>query len=57
MLKYCDTAYITKIYKTFENADTFIENLDESSEWKVESESDLKEYGGLKFRFVTYKRL
>ena len=56
MLKYCDTAYITKIYKTFEEADTFIDNLDKLSEWVVEEESDLKEYEGLTFRFVTYKR-
>ena len=57
MLKYCDTGYITKIYKTFEEADTFIDNLDELPEWKVESESELKEYNGLGFRFITYKRI
>lgn len=56
MLKYCDMAYITKIYKTFNEADTFIDNLDLLEEWKVESESDLKEYNGTSFRFVTYKR-
>ena len=56
MLKYCDTAYITKIYKTFHEADTFIDNLDELEEWVVEDESDLKEYEGTQFRFVTYKK-
>ena len=56
MLKYCDTAYITKIYKTFDEADTFIDNLDTIEEWVVAEESDLKEHNGLNFRFVTYKR-
>lgn len=56
MLPYCDTAYITKIYNTFEEADTFIDNLDILDEWIVADESDLKEYNGLQFKFVTYKR-
>lgn len=56
MLKYCDTAYITKLYKTFEEADTFIDNLDTVEEWVVAEESELKEHNGLNFRFVTYKR-
>lgn len=56
MLKYCDTAYITKINKTFEEADTFIDNLDKIEEWVIAEESELKEHNGLNFRFVTYKR-
>ncbi len=57
MLKYCDTAYITKIEKTFDDADTFIDNLDELDEWKIVEKSDVKEYNGTKFSFVTYKRI
>ena len=57
MLKYCDTAYITKIEKTFDDADTFIDNLDELNEWKIVEKSDVKEYNGTKFSFVTYKRV
>ncbi|MEA5084042.1 MAG: dihydrofolate reductase [Lachnospiraceae bacterium] len=56
MLKYCDTAYITKIFKTFDEADTFIDNLDTMEEWVVAEESELNEHNGLNFRFVTYKR-
>lgn len=54
MLKYCDKAYITKIDKVFENADTFIDNLDELKEWHIVDESEEKEYNGTKFKFVTY---
>ena len=56
MLKYCDTAYITKIDHVFENADTFIGNMDELDDWKIVEISDVKEYNGMKFNFVTYKR-
>ena len=56
MLKYCDTAYITKIDHVFENADTFIDNMDELDDWKIVEISDVKEYNGMKFNFVTYKR-
>ncbi len=56
MLKYCDTAYITKIDHVFENADTFIDNMDELDDWKIVEISDVKEYNGIKFNFVTYKR-
>ena len=57
MLKYCDTAYITKIEKIFDDADTFIDNLDELDEWKIVEKSNIKEYNGTKFSFVTYKRI
>lgn len=57
MLKYCDTAYITKIEKIFDDADTFIDNLDELDGWKIVEKSDIKEYNGTKFSFVTYKRI
>ncbi|MDD3569711.1 MAG: dihydrofolate reductase [Lachnospiraceae bacterium] len=56
MLKCCDTAYITKIYKTFDESDTFIDNLDTMDDWVVADESELKEHNGLNFRWVTYKR-
>ena len=57
MLHYCDTAYITKIYKTFDHAEVFIDNLDELGNWVVAEESDLKEHEGLTFRFLTYKNI
>ena len=53
LLPYCDTAYITYIDKEFE-ADTFIPNLDELSDWKIESQSEEKEYDGIKYVYRTY---
>ena len=57
LLPYCDTAYITKIDKHYE-ADTFIPNLDEMPEWKVEEESEqYYDTDGTPYRYVTYKRV
>ncbi len=53
-LPYCKKAYITKIYKTFEDADTFIPNLDELENWAEMCESVKKVHEGLEYTFVTY---
>ena len=57
MLDLCDTAYITKINKVFEEADTFIPNLDKMPQWEIVEKSEIKEYNGTEFSFVTYKRI
>ena len=57
MLDLCDTAYITKINKVFDEADTFIPNLDKLPQWEIVEKSETKEYNGTEFSFVTYKRI
>lgn len=54
-LPYCELVYITKICHAFE-ADTFFPNLDEEEEWEVAETGQEKEYGNLKFYYVTYQR-
>lgn len=54
LLPYCDTALITKM-RFSGDADTFIPNLDEQDEWSVYTESDIKDYEGLKYSFVEYR--
>ncbi len=54
-LQYCDKGYITKIYHSFD-ADTFFPNLDISHEWEITDESDINEYEGVSYAFITYKR-
>ena len=56
MLDLCDTAYITKINKVFEKADTFIPDLDKLPQWEIVEKSETKEYNGTEFSFVTYER-
>jgi len=53
--KYCDTAYITKIDNTYD-ADRFILNFDEKSDWNIQSEEMLKTQKGIYITFVTYKK-
>lgn len=63
LLRYCDTAYITKFKKTFE-ADTFFPNLDESEDWILVSESEpmltdpeTDSEKDMEYTFCEYKRI
>lgn len=54
LVSFCDTLYITKINQEYE-ADTFFPNIDENKKWILKSKED-REYEGLSFSFLTYKR-
>lgn len=56
LLPLCDTVELTRIYKAFEKVDAYFPLLD-SQEWKQVAESELKEYNGLQYQFITYKRI
>ncbi len=56
MLRFCDTAYVTKVEKTVP-ADKFMVNLDESDEWELTEISEETEDNGYIIRFCTYKRV
>ena len=53
MMDYCDVALVTHIDKSFD-ADTFFPNLDEMSDWVLESESEEKEHNDMKYTFRKY---
>lgn len=53
--KYCDTAYITRIYAE-RKADRFIPDFSRLPDWEKAEMSGIKEYDGLKFRFITYTK-
>ena len=55
LLPLCDTAYITRI-DAKSDADRFLVNFDEEEDWEEAESSPTMESGGIKFRFVTYKR-
>ena len=57
MLKYCDTALVTKMKMKFPSAQVFIDNLDEHDEWALAEESAVKYQGDMEFKFTTYKRV
>ncbi len=57
LLLFCDKAYITKIFKDFKDADTFIPNLDLDDDWEVVEESEVHRQDDLYYRYVNYERV
>ncbi len=56
LLNRCDTAYVTKIGRSFP-ADCWFPNLDENPAWRAEEISAPMEHEGLPYRYVTYRRV
>lgn len=56
LIPYCDTGIITKIDEEFE-ADAFVPNLDEISDWSVTDSRPGEDQSQYNFAFVTYKKL
>lgn len=56
-ISYCNKAYITKILKSFEKADTFIPNLDLLDDWKIVKESEVYRQDDLEYKYVDYVRV
>lgn len=54
-IDYCSIAYITKIYKSFDNVDTYINNLDNDDSWCIEEDTDwIESKNGLFYKFIKY---
>ncbi len=56
MLDDCDTAYITKVHKSFE-ADVFFPNLDENEKWTLSNVGESGEDNGITYTFTTYTKI
>lgn len=56
LLDYCDTAYVTKIHRTFP-ADRHFPNLNRRSDWQIAEEEQSQEENGIVFHRLTYKRI
>lgn len=55
MLPYCDTAHVTKIDHEYE-ADAFVPNLDEDSDWEITASSEEQYYFDITYEFLKYER-
>ena len=55
LLPQCETAYVTKIYASYE-ADTVFPDLDENPEWELAEKGEMQEENGVQFSFDIYKR-
>lgn len=56
LLPLCEKVFVTKVHNTYE-ADTFFPNIDDMNEWKLESESEIKEHNGINYQFCVYKNM
>lgn len=56
LLPHCTKAYVTKVDKAYEGADTFFHNLDNHPDWVEESVSPIQDHEGLSYIYVTYCR-
>ena len=60
LLPFCDRVYVTKIFKSHENVDTYFPDLDEPEmwdTWKVTNQSKVKVYNDIMYQFWTYDRI
>lgn len=60
LLPLCDRIYVTKIFKSHDNVDTYFLNLDEPEEWntwKAVYQSETKVYNDIMYQFWTYDRI
>ena len=55
-LPYVDTVHVTKI-DCAPRSDSFFENLDASPDWRAAEEAAWQEENGVRYCFVTYKRV
>ena len=54
LLSRCRRVYLTRVEIRVEESDTYFPNLDKLPNWRVESEGEMMEENGLKFRFIEY---
>ena len=60
LLPLCDRVYVTKIFKSHENVDTYFPDLDEPEmwdTWRVTEQSEVKVYNDIMYQFWTYDRI
>ena len=57
LLPYCDRVYVTKIFKNYNQVDTYFPNLDNSDKWVPINQSSLQTYKNIKYQFWVYERI
>lgn len=56
LLPFCERVYITKVFHSYEDVDTYFPNIDEMPEWELTSASEIKEHNGIHYQFCVYDR-
>lgn len=55
LFPYCDTAYITKIYKSHKSADSWCPDLTQYASWYLQQQSSVRQYENLFYQFLIFK--
>ena len=56
LLSYCDRVYVTKIYKSFDNVDTYFPNLN-NSDWICAPVGDIMSYQDVEYQYWIYDKI
>ena len=56
LLSYCDRVYVTKIYKSFDNVDTYFPNLN-NSDWICTPVGDIMSYQDVEYQYWIYDKI
>ena len=56
LLFLCDRVYVTKIFKSHNNVDTYFPTL-EQKEWEITHQSEILTFNDLQYQFLTYDRI
>lgn len=56
LLPCCERVYLTKILYDYDDVDTYFPNIDNMPEWNLTSESEVKEYNGVQYKFCIYDK-
>ena len=57
LLPLCDRVYVTKIYTSHSNVDTYFPNLDEREDWTATPVAPPQDYKDFKYQFWQYDRI
>ena len=56
LLPFCGRVYITKIFKSHNNVDTYFPMLDQK-EWEIANQSEILTFNDLQYQFLSYDRI
>lgn len=55
LMPFCNGAFVTKIYEKYDDADTFVNNLDENRNWHIVKSSDvMHSEANVDFAYIDY---
>lgn len=57
LLPYCERIYLTRVYKSFEEVDSYFPDINIDNDWQLTESSDVKQIDDLKYQFCIYDKV